>query len=402
MADPPTLLRRPAASAAAPLLLALASAVALARALPAAPARAGRLARCSGPRPSASSSWTARRGCCRGAAAALWPRWRRRSAVAFDRRGSSPPRTIAGGHRRAARPPAIRRRRRADAADLPVAADVRARLLFLHGAPAERVVVDCGEVFSRSRSGATPPAAAARGRSSRCALPGLPAGPGRSRGRCGPRTTRRAPSTPRRWPTSSSSGRRATAGCSTPSASTSRVRGDPLNRQGDRHPRPPRVRARPPARRGVPALPRAAGGPRRLGRRRRSPQPLPEGRLPLEADRCGSTSPSARVSAWSTRFEVRLPGASDLPTAPPRRRRRARRRGRGDPPGGRGGGRGGGAPFDDFRVRFVLPPAEDGHAGGPLFGEPLRPDQDYLVRFRVTDEVSGRSVYLSEGFRVPS
>jgi len=96
----------------------------------------------------------------------------------------------------------------------------------------------------------------------------------------------------------------------------------------------------------------------------------------------------------------------------------------------------GGSVFDQFRVRFVLPaasgvardepaagedePAADAEAPAAevepaapetpagakgfvlVWDELLRPDQDYVVRLRLRDEVGGAATYLADGFRVPS
>ena len=62
----------------------------------------------------------------------------------------------------------------------------------------------------------------------------------------------------------------------------------------------------------------------------------------------------------------------------------------------------GDAVFDELRVRFVLPPPAEGKPVALVFTQFLRPEQTYLARFRVTDEVGHRSAYEVVGFRVPS
>ncbi len=99
-----------------------------------------------------------------------------------------------------------------------------------------------------------------------------------------------------------------------------------------------------------------------------------------------------------TRFSVLLPAASSLETAPSDK---------GD--GTRelrlvveGVVEQGAAVFDELRVRFVLPPPAEGKPVALVFTQFLRPEQTYLARFRVTDEVGHRSAYEVIGFRVPS
>jgi VWFA-related protein len=105
-----------------------------------------------------------------------------------------------------------------------------------------------------------------------------------------------------------------------------------------------------------------------------------------------------------TRLQIFVPQASELPVAP------ARRFGAGpDQEEGEeirlvieGVVEEGASLFDDFRVRYVMPPPQPGHPAVLVLEEPLRPDQVYTIRMRVRDEVGGATAYLSEAFRVPS
>lgn len=58
--------------------------------------------------------------------------------------------------------------------------------------------------------------------------------------------------------------------------------------------------------------------------------------------------------------------------------------------------------FDEFRARYrPQPPAED---AGPLplvLERPLRPDRAYLLRLRIRDEVNGAQIDVARGFTVP-
>ncbi len=60
--------------------------------------------------------------------------------------------------------------------------------------------------------------------------------------------------------------------------------------------------------------------------------------------------------------------------------------------------------FDQFRVRFQLP-APEGDERGPIalvFNRKLRSNQDFLMRAKVIEEISGKELLLSKGFRVPA
>jgi Ca-activated chloride channel family protein len=58
--------------------------------------------------------------------------------------------------------------------------------------------------------------------------------------------------------------------------------------------------------------------------------------------------------------------------------------------------------FEDLRVRYRLPPPADGQPVALLLEHPLRPDQSFLLRLKVRDEVSGAEARLTRGFAVPS
>lgn len=102
----------------------------------------------------------------------------------------------------------------------------------------------------------------------------------------------------------------------------------------------------------------------------------------------------------TVRFQVTVPDAGDLPTAP------AERAGGEEAEEIRltieGVIEEGATVFDDFRVRFVMPPPAAGKPAILVFEEPLRREQVYTVRMRLRDEVSGRTAYLSQGFHVPA
>lgn len=153
---------------------------------------------------------------------------------------------------------------------------------------------------------------------------------------------------------------------------------------------------------------------------RTEPPPQPAA---LPADAVEVYFPDAKGQRLVTRFIVRLPGTSGLGTT-------ASESGDGEEHRlvVEGLIEEGAAVFDDFRVRFVVPAeapeeveaaqgeagaeagVEDAEAEAPaseeplalVWEEPLRPNQTYTVRVRVRDEVGGAAVYLSEGFRVPS
>lgn len=60
-----------------------------------------------------------------------------------------------------------------------------------------------------------------------------------------------------------------------------------------------------------------------------------------------------------------------------------------------------GRPFEEFRVRYRLEPPGEGVPLGLAVDRPLRPGGTFLLRVEVTDEVSGKKARLAQGFRVP-
>ena len=60
--------------------------------------------------------------------------------------------------------------------------------------------------------------------------------------------------------------------------------------------------------------------------------------------------------------------------------------------------------FDEFRVRFQLPAPPEGQRlpVALVFERKLRSGQDFLMRAKVIEEVSGKQLLLSRGFRVPN
>lgn len=61
-----------------------------------------------------------------------------------------------------------------------------------------------------------------------------------------------------------------------------------------------------------------------------------------------------------------------------------------------------GQSFEELRMRFRLPPPEDDGPVALLLERRLRPEQTFLLRLRVRDEVSGAEARLARGFRVPA
>jgi Ca-activated chloride channel family protein len=57
--------------------------------------------------------------------------------------------------------------------------------------------------------------------------------------------------------------------------------------------------------------------------------------------------------------------------------------------------------FEDFRMRFQLPAGKPGEPVVLAIDRPLRPQQNYVLRLKVRDEVGGAETWISRGFRVP-
>jgi Ca-activated chloride channel family protein len=126
--------------------------------------------------------------------------------------------------------------------------------------------------------------------------------------------------------------------------------------------------------------------------------PVAEGPPPLETSPMEVLFPGRTGQRLIARFQLGVPEAWRLPTAPSstfEEEVEVRLVVEGVIEEGRRG-------FEDLRVRFVLPPPPEGKPLILVFEEPLRPDQEYLIRLRVRDEISGRTAYLAEGFRVPA
>ncbi|MDX1502274.1 MAG: hypothetical protein R3325_07910, partial [Thermoanaerobaculia bacterium] len=58
--------------------------------------------------------------------------------------------------------------------------------------------------------------------------------------------------------------------------------------------------------------------------------------------------------------------------------------------------------FEEFRVRYELEPPDEGEWLALVFERALRPQRDFVVRFRLTDEGSGAEAILDRAFRVPA
>ncbi len=58
--------------------------------------------------------------------------------------------------------------------------------------------------------------------------------------------------------------------------------------------------------------------------------------------------------------------------------------------------------FDEFKVRFKLDPPDEAVSIALALERALRPEHDFIVHLRVTDEVSGAESYLHRSFTVPS
>lgn len=61
-----------------------------------------------------------------------------------------------------------------------------------------------------------------------------------------------------------------------------------------------------------------------------------------------------------------------------------------------------GQSFESFRVRYLLPPPPEGVPVALAADRLLRPGQEFLVRLRITEEISGLEMAYNRGFVVPS
>jgi len=292
---------------------------------------------------------------------------------------------------------AIRRRRQLVQENLPTPLDVRARLLFLHGPPVERVVVDCGETFHPLEIWRYPKPSPSHEGELQALLPFQP-GPGAPWRLWTPYDSKKALYTEemayyleqwhklngqlfqaRRFDLQSCEKTRdidkATGIRGLVGFDRDRPRAEETLQYLD-----------PPADLGAwvqEVLQQPAPQP---------PPPVPTGDLQIYF-------PDAKGQRLVTRYMLPITDLAALQTAPAES---------GDGEEYRLTVEGlveeGGSVFDQFRVRFVVPAGQDGAGEGPVltWDELLRPDQAYVVRLRVSDEVSGSMTALAEGFRVPS
>lgn len=286
---------------------------------------------------------------------------------------------------------AIERRRRLMRSEFMSPEDVRARLLFLHGAPAERLVVDCGETFVPLEIWRFP-GPGGRLESIVVYRPG-PGQPWRLwipyDGKEPLYTTQMAYFL-EQW--EENNGRLFTAPRFDLQACREARQVDLATGINALH---VYRRGRPTAERflrfleppvDIEAWVRSANA-----------TALPDPGPALEAGPLMIQFPEFQGQRLVTRFAVAVPNAGELPTAP------------------KADGEGeelrlvieglieeGSAVLDEFRVRFVMPEIEEKRPAMLVFDEPLRPSQEYVVRMRVTDEVGGGTAYLTTGFRVPA
>lgn len=291
---------------------------------------------------------------------------------------------------------AIRRRQALMRIEFLSPADVRARLLFLHGVPAERLVIDCAETFhpleiwAYPKGDETDPGA-------RDELVVFQPGPGRPWQVWTPYDSKRALYTDEmeyfleQW--EEGNNRIFTAKRFDLQSCEETPRVDEATGVRGLH----RYRQKRPT--GEEFL-RFLEAPADLARwvKRAAETPILEGPPVLETSPVEVLFPDRTGQRLVTRFQVGVPEAWQLPTAPAAS---------GDEEEEirlvvEGVIEEGGSTFDELRVRFALPPPPEGKPVVLVFEEPLRPDQEYLVRLRVKDQISGRTAYLSEGFRVPS
>ncbi len=59
-------------------------------------------------------------------------------------------------------------------------------------------------------------------------------------------------------------------------------------------------------------------------------------------------------------------------------------------------------PFENFRLRYLLPPPGEGIPVALVAERLLRPEQEFLLRLKIIDEISGAEFFLNKGFVVPS
>ncbi|HSL81345.1 MAG TPA: hypothetical protein VLF66_01130, partial [Thermoanaerobaculia bacterium] len=290
---------------------------------------------------------------------------------------------------------AIRRRRALVRSAFLSPADVRARLLFLHGAPAERLIIDCAatfqplELWAWATGDATDPEA-------REEILVFRPGPSRPWKVWTPVDGKRPLYTGEmeyyleQW--EANDGRLWTAERFDLQSCPETPRVDRVTRIRALH---VYLKGRPTAAEFLSWL----EPPGDLARwvKEAAETPLHDGPPPLDTSPVEVLFPGTAGQRLIARFQLRVPQAWELPTAPSsafEEEEEVRLVVEGVvEEGGRG--------FEDLRVRFVLPPPPEGKPLVLVFEEPLRPRQEYLIRLRVRDEISGRSAYLVQGFRVP-
>jgi Ca-activated chloride channel family protein len=123
--------------------------------------------------------------------------------------------------------------------------------------------------------------------------------------------------------------------------------------------------------------------------------PLPPAPEPLELGGLDLDFPSRQGQRLLARALLSLPSAAGMAAA--------------DTGGGRqrvrltvdGVVERGDAVFEDFRVRYQVPPPAPGAPAALLLERALRPGQSFVLRLRVRDETSGAETAVVRGFRVP-
>lgn len=58
--------------------------------------------------------------------------------------------------------------------------------------------------------------------------------------------------------------------------------------------------------------------------------------------------------------------------------------------------------FEDFRMRFAVPPPRGNEPVVLAIDQPLRPKANYVMRLKIRDELGGSEAWISRGFRVPA
>ena len=124
-------------------------------------------------------------------------------------------------------------------------------------------------------------------------------------------------------------------------------------------------------------------------------RPAVERSSPLEIESLQVFYPGRLQQRIVTRFQINIPADADLEPYVEGEKRELRL-------GLAGIVEQEGRVFEEFRMRFHLEPSQEDAAIALVFERALRPERSFLVRFRLRDEVSGRSLQMSRGFRVPA